>query len=135
MRKLLIGVGVMGLWLGCLAAVHGQQTTEMFIPIGQSPGVSGKSSLIGKIESVNAGKRALAIAGPSGTEAVMLTDRTRIWVDRTQANLSNRTGTVADLQKGRTVECKYRQTDGKRVAEWVKVQVVEAGTSPRAGQP
>ena len=53
MHKLLAGIVVMGLWLGCLAQVHGQQMTEIFIPIGQSPGVSGKSSLVGAIESVN----------------------------------------------------------------------------------
>ena len=135
MRKLLAGIGAMGLWLGCLAHVHGQQMTEMYIPIGQSPGVSGKSSYIGELESVNAQTRTLAVAGPSGTQAVVLTDHTRIWVDRTQAKLPNYTGTLTDLQKGRKVEVKYHDADQKRVAEWVKVQVMEPSTSTRTGQP
>jgi hypothetical protein len=125
MHKLLAGVAVMGLWLGCLAQVHGQEMTEMYIPIGQSPGVSGKSSLIGTIDSVNLQKQTLAVSGLTGIQTVVLTDRTRIWLDRTQARLSNQVGTLANLQKGLKVEVKFRDADQKRVAEWVKVQVTE----------
>ena len=127
MQKLLAGVAVMGLWLGCLAQGHGQEMTEMYIPIGQSPGVSGKSSLVGAIESVNPQKQTLAVSGPSGIQAVVLTDRTRIWLDRTQARLSNQIGTLANLQKGLKVEVKFRDADQNRIAEWVKVQVTESG--------
>ena len=125
MHKLLAGVAVMGLWLGCLAQVHGQEMTEMYIPIGQSPGVSGKSSLIGTIDSVNLQKQTLAVSGLTGIQAVVLTERTRIWLDRTQARLSNQVGTLANLQKGLKVEVKFRDADQKRIAEWVKVQVTE----------
>jgi hypothetical protein len=125
MHKLLAGVAVMGLWLGCLAQVHGQEMTEMYIPIGQSPGVSGKSSLIGTIDSVNLQKQTLAVSGLTGIQTVVLTDRTRIWLDRTLARLSNQVGTLANLQKGLKVEVKFRDADQKRVAEWVKVQVTE----------
>ena len=125
MHKLLAGVAVMGLWLGCLAPVHGQEMTEMYIPIGRSPGVSGKSSLVGAIDSVNLQKQTLAVSGPSGIQAVVLTDRTRIWLDRTQVRLPNQSGTRANLQKGLRVEVKFRGADQKRVAEWVKLQVTE----------
>jgi len=125
MHKLLVGVAVMGLWLGCLAQVHGQEMTERYIPIGQSPGVSGKSSLIGTIDSVNLQKQTLAVSGLTGIQAVVLTDRTRIWLDRTQARLSNQVGTLANLQKGLKVEVKFRDANQNRVAEWVKVQVTE----------
>jgi hypothetical protein len=131
MHKLLAGVAVMGLWLGCLAQVHGQEMTEMYIPIGQSPGVSGKSSLIGTIDSVNLQKQTLAVSGLTGIQAVVLTERTRIWLDRTQARLSNQVGTLANLQKGLKVEVKFRDADQKRVAEWVKVQVTEPGAPIR----
>jgi len=131
MHKLLAGVAVMGLWLGCLTQVHGQEMTEMYIPIGQSPGVSGKSSLSGAIDSVNLQKQTLAVSGPSGIQAVVLTDRTRIWLDRTQAQLSNQIGTLANLQKGLKVEVKFREADQKRIAEWVKVQVTEPGAPAR----
>jgi hypothetical protein len=125
MHKLVAGVAVMGLWLGCLAQVHGQEMTEMYIPIGQSPGVSGKSSLIGTIDSVNLQKQTLAVSGLTGIQAVVLTDRTRVWLDRTQARLSNQVGTLANLQKGLKVEVKFRDANQNRVAEWVKVQVTE----------
>jgi len=131
MHKLLAGIAVMGLWLGCLAQVHGQEMTEMYIPIGQSPGVSGKSSLVGAIESVNVKNQTLAVSGPSGIQAVVLTDRTRIWLDRTQARLPNQSGTLANLKKGLEVEVKFRDADQKRIAEWVKVQVTESGTPAR----
>ena len=133
MHKRLTGVAVLGLWLGCLAQAQGQQMTEMFIPIGQSPGVSGKSSLVGAIESVNPQKRTLAVSGPSGTQPVVLTDRTRIWIDRTQLRMPNQTGTLANLQKGLKVEVKFRDADQKRVADWIKVQVTESGVA--TGKP
>jgi hypothetical protein len=121
----------MGFWLGCLVPIHGQEMTEMYIPIGQSPGVSGKSSLVGAIESVNVQNHTLAVSGPSGIQAIVLTDRTRIWLDRTQARLPNEIGTLASLQKGLKVEVKLRDADQKRVAEWIKVQVSESGTPAR----
>jgi len=131
MRKLLAGIAVMGLWLACLAQAHAQQMTEMYIPIGQSPGVSGKSSLMGAIEWVNPQKHTLAVLGPSGIQEILLTDRTRIWLDRTQARLPNLTGTLANLHKGLKVEVKFRDADQKRVAEWIKVQVAESGAPAR----
>jgi len=131
MLKLLAGVAVMGLWLGCLAQAHGQQMTEMYIPIGQSPGVSGKSSLMGAIEWVNPQKHTLAVLGPSGIQEILLTDRTRIWLDRTQVRLPNQSGTLANLHKGLRVEVKFRDADQKRVADWIKVQVTESGTPVR----
>jgi hypothetical protein len=131
MHKLLAAVAVMGIWLGWLVQVHGQEMTEMYIPIGQSPGVSGKSSLIGTIDSVNLQNQTLAISGITGIQAVVLTDRTRVWLDRTQARLSNQVGTLANLQKGLKVEVKFRDANQKRVAEWVKVQVTEPGAPAR----
>jgi hypothetical protein len=131
MHKLLAALAVMGLWLGWLVQVHGQEMTEMYIPIGQSPGVSGKSSLIGTIDSVNLQNQTLAISGITGIQAVVLTDRTRVWLDRTQARLSNEVGTLANLQKGLKVEVKFRDANQKRVAEWVKVQVTEPGAPAR----
>jgi hypothetical protein len=131
MHKLLAGVAVMGLWLGCLVPIHGQEMTEMYIPIGQSPGVSGKSSVVGAIESINPQKLTLAVSGATGIQAIALTDRTRIWLDRTQARLPNQSGTLADLQKGLKVEVKFRDAGQKQIAEWVKVQVAESGAPAR----
>ena len=123
MLKVLMQIGVIVAWLGGMTYAHGQQMTEMFIPVGQSPGVSNKSSLIGTIDSIDVKNRTVAVAAPSGTRTVELTNRTKIWLDRSLLKAPNQTGTFADLQKGRKVEVKWEQGERKQVAEWVKVQL------------
>ncbi len=112
------------LWGGAPYA-HGQQATEIYIPVGQSPGVSGKISVIGKVESVDAGDRSISVAGPAGTWKAKITDRTKVWLDRSRLKLSNLTGSFADLRRGQVVEVKYEGTERKSEApcEWIKVQV------------
>ena len=123
-----LGLVTMVVVLGSAFAVHAQEATEIYIPLGQSPGVSGKSSLIGTIESVDAAKRTVTVSGPSGARTVGLTDRTSIWLDRSLQKQPNRNGAMSDLQQGRRVEIKLRKGEPKPVAEWVKIQV--AGAKP-----
>jgi len=117
---------VMLILLGNLgAAVSGQEATEQFIPIGQSPGVSGKTSVIGQIDSFDESSRVLTISATTGMQSITLTESTPIWRDRSEAKQSNQVGDPADLQQGRKVEVNVKEAEGQRVAEWVKVQVVE----------
>jgi len=109
--------------LGSTLEAFGQEATEMFIPIGQSPGLSGKGSLIGTLESVDPGKRMVTISSSLGAQTVGITDRTLIWLDRSQQRQPNQNGAINDLQKGRKVEVKLRKGEPKAVAEWIKVQV------------
>ena len=109
--------------LGGALDVSGQQATEMFIPIGQSPGLSDKETVIGTIESVDPGTRIITVSTPSGVETVAITDRTMIWLDRSEQKQPNQNGIIGDLQKGRKSETKIRKGEPKAVAEWVKVQV------------
>ncbi len=109
--------------LGGILEASGQEATEMFIPIGQSPGLSNKGSLIGTLESVDPGKRMVTVSSPSGAQSVGITDRTLIWLDRSQQKQPNQNGAISDLQKGRKVEIKVRKGEPKVVAEWIKVQV------------
>jgi hypothetical protein len=109
--------------LGGTLEASGQQATEMFIPIGQSPGLSNKGSVIGTLESVDPGKRMVTISSPSGAQTVGITDRTMIWLDRSEQKQPNQNGAINDLQKGRKVEVKVRKGEPKAVAEWIKVQV------------
>jgi len=102
---------------------HAQKTTERFIPIGKSPGLSGKFTLIGKIEAVDRQKKTLTCADASGSYVVKVTDQTRIWLDRTQQNQTNQTGALTDCQKGRMVEVKFVDKEHKGgPAEWIKVR-------------
>lgn len=135
MLKLLTGVVAIAviLW-GGVPYSHGQKATEMFIPLGQSPGLSHKVTIIGTIETISARKRTIAIAGASGTWSVKITDRTQIWLDRSRLRLPNQKGMFADFRKGQLVEVKYKGTErkSKGPAEWIKVQVT--GPSAKLGE-
>ena len=109
--------------LGGALDASGQQATEMFIPIGQSPGLSKEGSVIGTLESVDQEKRSVTVAGLSGAQTVGITDRTMIWLDMSRQKQPNRNGAINDLQQGRKVEVKVRKGEPKAVAEWIKVQV------------
>lgn len=110
-------------WSGSPLA-HGQKAAERFIPIGQSPGLSGTVTVIGDIETVNGPGRVITIAGPTEAWSAKVTDRTRIWLDRSRFRLPTKTGTFNDLQRGLTVEVKYQDDAqrGKGQAEWIKVR-------------
>jgi hypothetical protein len=125
MRALLNGIGLVVAALGAISFAHGQKETEQYIPLGQSPGVSQKYSSIGEIGAVDPGGRTLTIAEPGGPRTVRVTDKTRIWLDRTKLKQSNLTGSFADLQKGRRVEVKYADPATRQVAEWIKVEVTQ----------
>ena len=116
-------LAIVVLSLGAALDVSGQQATEMFIPIGQSPGVSNEGSVIGTLESVDQGRRSITIVSLSGAQTVGITDRTMIWLDLSQQKQPNRNGAINDLQQGRKVEVKVHKDESTVVAEWVKIQV------------
>lgn len=116
-------------WIGLLgfivistavAATHAQEAAEQFIPLGKSPGVSGISSYIGEITAVDARKRIITISGDKGSRSVSVTDRTKIWVDRSKYKAANLVGAIDDCRKGRQVEVRM-QSDQPHNAAWIKV--------------
>lgn len=121
-----MGLAIVAVALGSAFVASGQEATEMYIPIGQSPGLSNKSSLIGTLESVDSAKRMVTVSSPSGKRTVGITDRTLIWLDRSLQKQSNQNGAIADLQQGGKVEIKLRKGEPQAVAEWIKIQVVGA---------
>ena len=123
MRKLPIGVALLVVLLGNGSLAHGQRATERFIPLGQSPGVSGKLTTIGTLVAVDPEKRRIRIAGPAGPADVTLQESTRIWIDRHELGLPTLTGSLQDLREGLTAEVKYADPDTRQVAEWVKLQM------------
>lgn len=118
-----LGLAIVVVALGGTFEASGQQATEMFIPIGQSPGLSNKGNVIGTLESVDSGKQMVTISSSSGAQTVGITDRTMIWLDRSEQKQPNQNGAINDLQKGRKIEIKVRKGEPKAVAEWIKVQV------------
>jgi hypothetical protein len=123
MRALLSGIGVAVALLGAISPAHGQKETERFIPIGQSPGVSQKQTSIGEIAEVDAARRTVTVAEQAGRRTVKITEKTRIWLDRTKLKQANLSGSFADLQKGRRVEVKVEDPGHREVADWVKVEI------------
>ena len=109
------------------AGTWAQMETEMFVPIGQSPGLSGKLTVIGTIESLNAAQRSLVVKDAGGAMlSAHRVDLTRQWLDRSALGLPTRRATAADYRTGMTVELKFRNND--RAAgqlEWVKLKVLD----------
>ena len=125
MRRLATGLGLAITLMCATSHAHGQKATEQYIPIGQSPGLSGKYTSIGPISDVNARDQTITIADPRGAKVVKVTAKTRIWLDRTPLKQSNLRGLFADLQKGRRAEVKYFDPERPQMADWVKVEITQ----------
>ena len=118
-----IGVAI-ALLVG-LATAPAQRTTERFIPIGQSPGLSGEYTKIGNLDSFSAQERTLTISDASDSYQIQIAEDTHIWLDKSKAGSTNEIGSVSDLQAGRRVEVKYKDNDPQAAAEWIKVEITE----------
>ncbi len=133
MRTLWLTVFGLGVVLGGGAA-HGQKATEIYIPIGKSPGLSGRQTVIGTIDTIDRRENVMTVAGSRRSWAAHVSDDTVIWLDRTKLRLTNKVGTPADCKEGLLVEVKFVGNDRQKgVCEWVKVRVSAQGR-PR-GQP
>ena len=104
-----------------------QQATEMYIPIGASPGVSGKASVVGTIATVETDGQRFSVR--AGDTAVMVTipEGAPVWLDHSRGKGPNRAGSPADLKPGLTVEVKSREVLPAEsiTAEWVKAAVTD----------
>lgn len=136
MRKPLLTL----LCLLTVAVARAQRATEVYIPIGRSPGVSSKISAIGTCtaveprEHVEPGECTVTVRADDKTWTTKVTAETKIFLDRSRLGQPNTYGTIDDLRAHRLMEIKYQ--DGQRVGggacEWIKVQI----TTPveKAGQ-
>lgn len=125
MLRQLTRIGLAIVVLGSIQLAQAQKQTEIYIPIGKSPGVSRTHTLIGTIETVNLPDRSLVMRDEQGRYTVKVTDRTRIWLDRSAMKLHNQSGSLTSCQPDRQVEVKYEgSAPGEQVtAEWIKVQI------------
>lgn len=105
------------------AGAYGQEAAERYIPIGQSPGVSGISSYVGPVQDVSPGAGTLTVVEGGVTRIVKVTDRTRIYQDYSAEQRSNRIGRLADCRPGQTVEIKFVDAAARSEAEWIKVRM------------
>ena len=99
----------------------GQQTTEQYIPIGKSPGISNKYSYIGSIVSVDEEARTIVVESNRGNKTIRVTPTTRLWLDRSRKKRTNIEASYSDCEVGRQVEVMYDHDD-HNVAVWIKVE-------------
>lgn len=108
----------------CLGVAHGQQATERYIPLGQSPGVSGKTAMMGSVLGYEGEHLIVAAPAYPQPQRVRMTPATRIWLDRSASKQSSLGGSVTDLRPGRRVEVRLGDAARRDSAEWVKVAIV-----------
>ena len=125
MVKHVMAIGVTFALLAGLATGFAQKLTERFIPIGESPGLSGEHTKIGNIESVSAQQQTLTISDASGSFSVQIAEDTHIWLDKSKLGSTNEIGSMSDLAAGRRIEVKYKDNDPQAGAEWIKVEITE----------
>ncbi len=117
----LLALGLAG-FLAIPPLAHAQKAAERFIPLGQSPGLSGTQTLIGRIETVDPVNKRITLAEDGQAGPARITQTTRIWLDRSLLRLPNTSGGLADLVPGRRAEIKFADAE-QQVAEWVKVEL------------
>jgi hypothetical protein len=114
-------VALLGLVLCTPSLAHAQRATERFIPVGQSPGVSGVSSGYGTIVGVYPAERRIEVDVAGSRESVLVPETTPIWIDGHAQGIATRDGSLDDVHPGRVVEVKYADST-RRVAAWVKLR-------------
>lgn len=106
-------------------SVQAEKATELFIPMGESPGLSGEYTVMGKVDQVNQSDQSITMSGPSGSYTVKLTKNTSIYLDRSNEKLSNSYGALTDCEVGDTVEVKFVDNSRSKPVEWIKVKKAE----------
>lgn len=118
-------IGIICLLVFGAFSVHAEKETELYIPIGQSPGLSGKYTVMGKIDRVNPGDQSIKMSGPSGSYTVNLIEGTFIYLDRSKVKRTNTYGTLADCKAGDSVEVKFVDNSPNKPIEWIKVEKLQ----------
>ncbi len=112
---------IAGLWLISLTFVApalAQEATDVFIPIGQSPGLSKEGkTIMGTVFQANRDGR-LSIVRDEQFFVIRTDDKTKFYIDRSHLRQPNSYGKFGDLKAGAFVEV-YSPTG---VARWVKVR-------------
>jgi len=125
MFNYLMKVFTLMILLGGIQHTYGQKATEIFIPVGESPGLSGKYTIIGTVDSVKSQERSFVVSDSTGSYSMKITDTTQVWLDRSKLQLRNKKGSIEDIEPGLLVEVKYIGNKSDGLLEWVKVQLKE----------
>jgi hypothetical protein len=122
-RLTLCRAPLLALALAAAPNVFAQRATEMFVPIGQSAGLSGKHTLQATVQAVNAAERSLTLVHDGATVTVKLGATAPVWIDRSKQQQSSSAGSLADARPGMVAEVKFvKNSRAGGEAEWVKLQ-------------
>jgi hypothetical protein len=119
-KKALLSIVILCAFSFCL---HAQKETEVFIPIGKSPGVSGKYSMICTVQTVQVKDSIMTIKQESGNMNMKITEQTKVYLDKSKLKLQNKQGTVADIKPGMTMEVKYVDNKPANPVDWIKLLI------------
>ena len=111
------------IFLGFTAVVSAEKATELYIPIGQSPGLSDSYNLIGRVNAVDYKNRSLTVDGAGGRFSVHTTEYTLIYLDKSRLRQPNRYGNFSDVKPSLMVEVRFEAGKRHRPAEWIKLQI------------
>ena len=102
--------------------VQAQRATEVYIPVGKSPGLSGRYCAMGRVETVNTANGTMNIKQGAEMKTCRITAGTEIYLDNSKRKLPNKKGAFSDIKQGLMVEVKYKNNKPDGLIEWVKVQ-------------
>ena len=102
--------------------VNANPMTERFIPIGQSPGLSGTVTFIGTVDSIERTDMIITVRNQNQSRRAKVTEFTNIWLDRSAVGQPSTVGSFPEVRVGSHVEVKFRDADPAGAAEWIKVQ-------------
>ena len=117
------------IWLVCIILIgitpilYAEKAAELYIPVGQSPGLSDSYNLIGRIDAVDYQNRSLTVIGTTGRFTVYITEYTLIFMDKSMLRQPSRYGTFADIKPSIIVEVRFEADKRHRPAEWIKLQI------------
>lgn len=96
-----------------------QKATEVYIPIGDSPGISKSETMFGTIDRLNYEARSMELVVESGNKTILLSEKTIYYIDRSTYRKKSETGDMRDCKVGLLIEVRAAD-DG--TAEWVKIK-------------
>ena len=123
MSKYIAIAGILIIMMMIAPITTAEKATELYIPIGQSPGLSDKYAAAGRIEQVNYQKNTLTMSSGSGTYSVKVSERTKYYLDRSKTGQTNRYGSFSDCKEGMTIEVRFEKDERNRPAEWIKLEM------------
>lgn len=102
------------------AAAH--PATERYIPIGESPGLSGRGTYIGRIRAIDEATHTLTVQSEDSAErqTILITPASDMWIDGTRRGRPSADASFEDCRRGRRIEVKLHE--GSREADWVKIE-------------